>query len=48
MKLGLGLYKHMLTPDNYNFARQCGATHLVIHLVDYFNQIGRASWRERV
>ena len=42
MKLGLGLYKHMLTPDNYNFARQCGATHLVIHLVDYFNQ-GKAN-----
>ena len=36
MKLGLGLYKHMLTPDNFAFARQCGATHLVIHLVDYF------------
>lgn len=36
MKLGFGLYKHMLTEDNYRFARQCGATHLVIHLVDYF------------
>lgn len=36
MKLGLGLYKHMLTPENFAFARQCGATHLVIHLVDYF------------
>jgi mannonate dehydratase len=38
MKLGLGLYKHMLTADNFAFARQCGATHLVIHLVDYFHQ----------
>lgn len=38
MKLGLGLYKHMLTKQNYQFARQCGATHLVIHLVDYFKQ----------
>ncbi len=37
MKLGLGLYKHMLTKENYAFARQCGATHVVIHLVDYFN-----------
>ncbi|MCY4215731.1 MAG: mannonate dehydratase [Flavobacteriaceae bacterium] len=36
MKLGLGLYKHMLNTDHYNFAKQCGATHLVIHLVDYF------------
>ena len=36
MKLGLGLYHHMLTPDNFRFARQCGATHVVAHLVDYF------------
>lgn len=36
MKLGFGLYKHMLNTDHYNFAKQCGATHLVIHLVDYF------------
>ncbi len=36
MKLGLGLYRHMLTPDNFRFARQVGATHIVAHLVDYF------------
>ena len=36
MKLGLGLYRHMLTPANYRFARQAGCTHLVAHLVDYF------------
>lgn len=36
MKLGLGLYRHMLTPDNYRFAKQAGATHIVAHLVDYF------------
>lgn len=36
MKLGFGLYRHMLTPANFRFARQCGATHLIIHLVDYF------------
>src|SRR5882724_9366944 len=36
MKLGLGLYRHMLTRENFQFARQAGATHLVIHLVDYF------------
>jgi len=36
MKLGLGLYRHMLTGENYRFARQAGATHVVIHLVDYF------------
>ena len=38
MKLGLGLYRHMLTPDNFRFARQAGATHIVAHLVDYFHQ----------
>jgi mannonate dehydratase len=36
MKLGLGLYRHMLTRENFAFARQAGATHLVVHLVDYF------------
>src|SRR5439155_10287232 len=37
MKLGLGLYRFMLTPDNFRFARQAGATHIIAHLVDYFN-----------
>jgi mannonate dehydratase len=36
MKLGIGLYRHLLTPENYSFARQAGATHVVVHLVDYF------------
>ena len=40
MKLGLGLYRHMLTPDYFAFARQAGCTHVVIHLVDYFNKGG--------
>ena len=26
----------MLNEEHYRFARQCGATHLVIHMVDYF------------
>lgn len=38
MKLGFGLYKHMLNAEHYAFAKQCGATHLVVHMVDYFNQ----------
>jgi mannonate dehydratase len=38
MKLGLGLYNHMLNKEHFNFARQCGCTHLVVHLVDYFNK----------
>jgi mannonate dehydratase len=40
MKVGLGLYRHMLTRDCYDFARQAGCTHVIVHLVDYFNQGG--------
>lgn len=36
MKLGFGLYRHMLNDEHYRFAKQCGATHIVAHLVDYF------------
>jgi mannonate dehydratase len=36
MQLGLGLYRHLLTRENFQFARQAGATHIVAHLVDYF------------
>ncbi|UOY05871.1 mannonate dehydratase [Muricauda sp. SCSIO 64092] len=36
MKLGFGLYRHMLNEAHYKFAKQCGATHLIVHLVDYF------------
>jgi len=35
IKLGLGLYKSNLTKSNFEFARQSGATHLVVQLVDY-------------
>lgn len=38
MKLGIGLYRHMLNKEHYDFARQCGCTHVVVHLVDYFYQ----------
>ena len=37
MKLGLGLYRHMLTTENFRFAKQAGATHIVAHLTNYFN-----------
>jgi len=36
MRLGLGLYRSLLTDDNLAFAKQAGASHLVVHLVDYF------------
>jgi len=41
MKLGLGLYSHMLTLENFRFARQAGATHIVAHLTDYFGGSSR-------
>ncbi len=43
MKLGLGLYRHMLNPAYLAFARQVGATHVVVHLVDYFKEGGSAN-----
>lgn len=36
MKLGLGLYRTMLTADNMRFARQAGATHIVAHMPGHF------------
>jgi mannonate dehydratase len=36
MKPGFGLYRSMLTPENFRFARQVGAEAIVAHLVDYF------------
>ena len=38
MKLGLGLYRHMLNDAYYSFAVQTGCTHVIVHLVDYFKQ----------
>lgn len=38
VQLGFGLYAHHLTDDGFRFARQCGASTVVIHLVDYFAQ----------
>jgi len=43
MKLGFGLYKHMLDDEHFAFARQCGATHVVVHMVDYFHRNDRFS-----
>ncbi len=38
MKLGLGLYRALLTPDNLRFAKQAGATHIVAHLPGHFTR----------
>lgn len=43
MKLGFGLYRHMLDDEHFAFARQCGATHIVVHMVDYFHRNDRFS-----
>ena len=45
MKLGFGLYRHMLKPAYFEFARQVGATHVVVHLVDYFKGGGKENPR---
>lgn len=37
MKLGLGLYRHMLTDNEFAFARQCGCTDLIVHLANYYS-----------
>ena len=41
MKLGLGLYGTMLTEENFRFAKQAGATHIVAHIVGNFNKPGQ-------
>ena len=46
MKLGFGLYRHMVNPSNLAFARQVGATHVIVHLVDYFKGGGAANPRQ--
>jgi mannonate dehydratase len=38
MKLGIGLYRHQVTDENLKYAKQLGCTHLVVHMVDYFNR----------
>jgi mannonate dehydratase len=48
MKLGLGLYRHMLNKEYFDFAKQCSCTHVVVHLVDYFNIKSRDKERQPV
>jgi mannonate dehydratase len=45
MHLGFGLYRHQLDQNHFRFARQCAATHLVVHYCDYFNQGGEENTR---
>ena len=41
MKIGLGLYPHLLTPETYRFACQAGVTHVVAHLPGFARREGR-------
>jgi mannonate dehydratase len=41
MKVGLGLYPHLLAPEHFRFARQAGATHIVAHLPGFARREGR-------
>jgi mannonate dehydratase len=41
MKLGLGLYRDILTPENVRFAKQAGATQIVAHIPGRFTQAGQ-------
>lgn len=38
MYLGLGLYRHMITRENFKFAKQAGCTHLILHLANYYSK----------
>ena len=35
MKLGLGIYRNMFTQENFRFAKQAGATHIVAHMLGW-------------
>lgn len=36
VRLGIGLYKDMLKPENYRFAKQAGCTDIIAHLANYY------------
>ncbi len=38
MKLGLGLYRDLLTTENLRFAKQAGCTHIIAHLPGQFTR----------
>ncbi|MGQ9814269.1 MAG: mannonate dehydratase [Candidatus Roseilinea sp.] len=48
MKFGLGLYGHMLNAENFRFARQAGATHIVAHVVGHFGVLTDAAKDDRL
>ncbi len=43
MRLGFGPYRHTLDQAYCEFAAQCDASDVVVHLGNYFNQIKQRS-----
>jgi mannonate dehydratase len=41
IKIGIGIYPHLLTRENFKFIRQAGATHVVAHLPGWARRVGR-------
>ena len=39
MKIGLGMYPGLLTTENFRFAQQVGATHIVAHLPGFARRL---------
>ena len=48
MKIGLGMYPGLLTTENFRFAQQVGATHIVAHLPGFARRESRGLPPERV
>jgi len=48
MKIGLGLYPHLLNAENYRFAYQAGVTHIVAHLPGFARREGRGLPKEEM
>ncbi|SVD35507.1 uncharacterized protein METZ01_LOCUS388361, partial [marine metagenome] len=48
MKIGLGLYPHLLTEESYRFACQAGVTHVVAHLPGFARRDGRGLPAEKM
>lgn len=41
IKIGVGLYPHLMNTDSFRFAAQAGATHIVAHLPGWGRRVGR-------
>ena len=46
-KIGLGMYPGLLTTENFRFAQQAGATHIIAHLPGFARRESRGLPPER-